>query len=55
MTDDAAANDDIARSVFGEPLEPCGLDPVTGSYRDGCCQTGPEDRESRIAHGMRRS
>jgi uncharacterized protein (DUF2237 family) len=24
-------------------LEPCGTDPVTGFYRDGCCTTGPED------------
>jgi hypothetical protein len=31
------------RNVLGEELEPCGLDPVTGFYRDGCCRTGPED------------
>jgi len=31
------------RNVLGEELEPCGLDPVTGFYRDGCCSTGPED------------
>ncbi len=31
------------RNVLGEDLEPCGLDPVTGFYRDGCCNTGPED------------
>ena len=30
-------------NVLGEPLEPCGMDPVTGFYRDGCCNTGPED------------
>jgi uncharacterized protein len=34
---------DLDRNVFGEPLEPCGTDPVTGFYRDGCCNTGPED------------
>ena len=34
------------RNVLGEPLEPCGNDPVTGFYRDGCCSTGPEDRGS---------
>lgn len=22
---------------------PCALDPLTGFYRDGCCNTGPED------------
>lgn len=30
-------------NVFGEPLEPCSLKPVTGFYRTGCCETGPED------------
>lgn len=32
-----------ARNVLGGPLEPCGLDPVTGFYRNGCCETGAED------------
>jgi uncharacterized protein len=31
------------RNVLGGPLEPCGTDPLTGFYRDGCCNTGPED------------
>jgi uncharacterized protein len=31
------------RNVLGGPLEPCGTDPLTGFYRDGCCSTGPED------------
>lgn len=31
------------RNVLGDALEPCGTDPVTGFYRDGCCNTGPED------------
>jgi uncharacterized protein len=31
------------RNVLGGPLEPCGLDPVTGFFRDGCCSSGPED------------
>ncbi len=31
------------RNVLGDELEPCGTDPVTGFYRDGCCSTGPED------------
>jgi uncharacterized protein len=31
------------RNVLGGPLEPCGVDPVTGFYRDGHCATGPED------------
>src|SRR3977135_3095711 len=31
------------RNVLGGELEPCGTDPVTGFYRDGCCSTGPDD------------
>jgi len=34
---------DESVNVLGELLEPCGFDPVTGFYRDGCCNTGPED------------
>jgi uncharacterized protein (DUF2237 family) len=34
------------RNVLGGPLEPCGIDPLTGFYRDGCCSTGPEDAGS---------
>jgi uncharacterized protein len=30
-------------SVLGTPLEVCGVDPMTGFYRDGYCTTGPED------------
>jgi uncharacterized protein (DUF2237 family) len=31
------------RNVLGAELQPCGTDPVTGFFRDGCCRTGPED------------
>jgi len=30
-------------NVLGEELEPCGTEPMTGFYRDGCCSSGPED------------
>jgi uncharacterized protein (DUF2237 family) len=30
-------------NVLGGTLEPCGMDPVTGFYRDGTCSSGPED------------
>ncbi len=30
-----------ARNVLGGPLEPCGMDPVTGFFRDGCCRPDP--------------
>jgi uncharacterized protein (DUF2237 family) len=32
------------RNVLGGELEPCGTEPMTGFFRDGCCATGPEDR-----------
>jgi uncharacterized protein len=32
-----------ARNVLGEPLEICSFKPMTGFFRDGCCNTGPED------------
>ncbi len=31
------------KNVFGEPLISCSTDPMTGFFRDGCCQTGPGD------------
>lgn len=34
------------RNVLGEPLEPCGVDPVTGWFRDGSCRTDADDRGS---------
>lgn len=35
--------DSMAHNVLGTPLEPCGTEPVTGWYRDGCCNTDPSD------------
>ena len=32
-----------ARNVLGGELVPCSLDPMTGFYRNGCCETGPHD------------
>ncbi len=32
-----------ARNVLGEKLLSCSEDPVTGFYRDGCCNVGPDD------------
>lgn len=31
-------------NVLGGKLLPCSMGPVTGFYRNGCCDTGPEDR-----------
>ena len=32
-----------AKNVLGTDLQPCSFDPLTGFYRDGCCNTGAED------------
>ena len=34
------------KNVLGEKLESCSLDPITGWYRDGCCNT------NEIDHGL---
>ena len=33
----------MAVNVNGGELQSCGQDPVTGFYRDGCCNTGADD------------
>ncbi len=33
----------MAFNVLGTELEPCSHEPLTGFYRDGCCNTGAED------------
>lgn len=33
----------MAKNVLGGELVPCSLDPLTGFYRDGCCNTGADD------------
>ena len=35
-----------SKNVIGTPLSPCSLDPMTGWYRDGCCNTDENDRGS---------
>jgi uncharacterized protein (DUF2237 family) len=34
---------DAKLNVLGEPLLPCSESPVTGFFRDGCCNTSKED------------
>ena len=33
-----------ARNVLGQPLQSCSREPLTGFFRDGCCNTGTDDR-----------
>ncbi len=34
----------MAQNVLGGELQTCSVDPLTGFYRNGCCDTGAEDR-----------
>lgn len=34
----------MARNILGGELQPCSMDPLTGYFRDGCCNTGSGDR-----------
>ncbi len=34
------------RNVIGTDLQPCSIDPITGWFRDGTCETAPEDMGS---------
>ena len=36
-------SDDIPKNVLGGPLQSCSERPLTGFYRDGCCNTGNDD------------
>jgi uncharacterized protein (DUF2237 family) len=33
-------------NVNGDPLQTCSTSPMTGFFRNGCCDTGPADRGS---------
>ena len=32
-----------AKNVLGGPLQSCSTDPLTGYFRNGCCDTGADD------------
>jgi len=34
----------MANNVLGDELVPCSMNPRTGFFRDGCCNTSDEDR-----------
>jgi len=46
LRDDRAHGEDprgTPRNVLGERLETCSIEPMTGFFRDGCCNTARED------------
>ena len=36
--------EEFQKNVLGEKLEACSTDPLTGWFRDGCCNTNEMDR-----------
>jgi uncharacterized protein len=38
----------MAFNVLGSALVPCSYDPLTGFYRDGCCNTANDDTGSHV-------
>ena len=48
---------DDSLNVFGETLVSCNEDPVTGFFRDGCCNTSGQDVGSHTVciHKQRKS
>lgn len=38
----------MAKNVLGTPLVPCSYDPLTGYYRDGCCNTDAHDHGTHV-------
>ena len=36
-------NNNLQKNVLGEDLEECSNDPLTGWFRDGCCNTDEND------------
>ena len=36
------------KNVLGTSLQPCSYDPLTGYFRDGCCNTDESDRGSHL-------
>ena len=36
-------DEEFQKNVLGEKLEPCSIDPITGWFRDGCCNTNEID------------
>jgi uncharacterized protein (DUF2237 family) len=38
----------VSLNVYGQPIEGCSKDPMTGFYRDGFCKTGEEDMGTHV-------
>ncbi len=43
-----SAMNEVSLNVLGTPLVPCSYDPLTGYFRDGCCNTDENDQGSHV-------
>jgi uncharacterized protein (DUF2237 family) len=41
-------SENLALNVLGTPLQACSFDPLTGYFRDGCCNTADHDTGSHV-------
>ena len=48
MSESTPASDSVTLNVLGTELVSCSLDPVTGYFRDGCCNTDEHDHGSHV-------
>ena len=39
---------EASKNVLGTALQSCSEDPMTGFFRNGCCDTGPRDRGQHV-------
>jgi uncharacterized protein (DUF2237 family) len=38
----------VALNALGTPLQACSFDPLTGFFRDGCCNTDAQDQGTHV-------
>ena len=46
------AEEEFQKNVLGEKLEACSVDPITGWFRDGCCNTNDTDHGVHTVAGL---
>ena len=49
MIEEASVAPPLPKNVLGTPLRVCCYQPITGFYRTGLCETGPDDRGEHLA------
>jgi uncharacterized protein len=42
----------LSKNILGTTLEICSLEPMTGYYRDGYCNTGPSDTGTHVVAAL---